>query len=324
MRCPNCGTENRPGARFCRQCAGPLAGFAAPGGPASVQGSPTFSLTVQSGPQAGLTFELHSGVNSAGRDPGNDVYLTESSISRSHAQIGVEPEGVWIRDLRSTSGTLVNGQRVSGTAWLQPGDVVQLGGIVALGVHVGPAMPPAAQLSVGAPTAPTPSPVAQPQGSVQFCPRCGTQNRLGVRFCHQCGAPLAAGVPAMLALRPKRMRRAFLVGSLITVSILGVLVLVGALLVWPLLNSGLRLPNVGDWSTMTEEGAIAIGASVIEQRYPEFVDVAPTVTEVEMQGHRIYNVRFTASAEGTEMGFARTVLVAIDTDDRTISVFESN
>ena len=51
MRCPNCGTENRPGARFCRQCAGPLAGFAAPGGPASVQGSPTFSLTVQSGHQ---------------------------------------------------------------------------------------------------------------------------------------------------------------------------------------------------------------------------------------------------------------------------------
>ena len=31
MRCPNCGVESRPGAQFCRHCAAPLIGVAAPG-----------------------------------------------------------------------------------------------------------------------------------------------------------------------------------------------------------------------------------------------------------------------------------------------------
>jgi hypothetical protein len=326
MKCPNCGTDNRPGARFCMQCAGPLTGFAAPGGTASGQGFPAVSLMAQSGPQAGQAFGLHDGVNSVGRDPGNDVYLTENSVSRSHAQIGVVPEGVWIKDLGSTSGTLVNGQRVTGTTWLQSGDVVQLGGVVTLGVRVGPAMAPATPApppAPGVPIAATPPPVAQPQGGMQFCPRCGTQNWPGVRFCQQCGSPLAAGAPAAPARRSRRMRRAILAGGLMAVSALVLLLLVGALFAWPLLSGGLRLPNVGDWSTMTEEGATAIGVSVVEQRYPELADVAPTVTEVEAQGHRIYNVRFSTS-DGTERGFAHTVLVAVDTDDRTISVFESN
>jgi len=128
MRCPNCGVENRPGAQFCRQCAAPLTGAAAPGRAAPRQASPTVSLVIQRGPQAGQMFTLRDGVNTVGRDPGNDVLLYEDSVSRSHARVVVQPEGVWIEDLGSTSGTLVNGQRVTGSTWLRSGDVVQLGG----------------------------------------------------------------------------------------------------------------------------------------------------------------------------------------------------
>ena len=109
------------------------------------------------------------------------------------------------------------------------------------------------------------------------------------------------------------------------VSALVVLALVGMLYVWPLLSGeGLRLPNVGDWSTMTEDEATAIGASIIEQEYPSLASITPTVTEKQMQGHRIYDVIFTTNIGVEDSGFTWTVIVAIDTDDETISVFESN
>ncbi|MCL6623859.1 MAG: FHA domain-containing protein, partial [Fimbriimonadales bacterium] len=43
-----------------------------------------------------------------------------------HAEFVLMPEGLKVRDLGSTNGTLVNGQRVTETI-LRPGDEVQLG-----------------------------------------------------------------------------------------------------------------------------------------------------------------------------------------------------
>ena len=248
MRCRNCGTDNRPGARFCRHCGAPLTGLAAPGGAVSSQASPAVSLVAQRGPQAGQVFALHDGVNAIGRAPGNDVLLTESSISRRHARITVRPEGVWIEDLGSTAGTLVNGQRVTASTWLRSGDVVQLGGVVTLGVQVASAMAPvlpAAPPSVAAPTAAEPLVAA-----VQACLRCGARNRPGARFCEQCAAPLAADVAAAPARRPKRRRRRWAIAAgLIGASVLGVLT-VAALYFRPLLGGEqfIQLPNVGDLS----------------------------------------------------------------------------
>ena len=299
MRCPNCGTNNRPGAKFCRQCATRLIGVAAPGSAAAGQAPPAASLVIQRGPQPGQTFTLHEGINTVGRAPGNDVLLSEGSVSRSHARIVVRPEGVWIEDLGSTSGTFVNSQRVSGSTWLQTGDTVQIGGSVILGVQIATTMAPAFPAA--------PPPVAAPTVA----------------------APPVTGVPAAPARRPKRRKRTALIASLIGVSALVVLAIVGMLYVRPLLSDGLQLPNIGDWSAMTEDEATAIGVSVIEQRYPELADVAPAVTEAQVQCHRIYDVIFSSSPPpgGTEeggRGFTRIVIVAIDTESETISVFESN
>jgi hypothetical protein len=294
MKCPNCGTDNRPGAKFCRQCATRLIGAAAPGSAAPGQAPPAASLVVQRGPQAGQAFTLHDGINTIGRAPGNDVLLSEGSVSRSHARIMVRPEGVWIKDLGSTSGTFVNDQRITGSTWLQAGDTVQIGGSVILGVQIAATMAPAFP--------PAPPPVAAPTAA----------------------APLVAGVPAAPARLPKRRRRTVFVGSLIGVSALVVLAIVGMLYVRPLLSGGLQLPNVGDWSTMTDDEATAIGVSVIEQKYPELADVAPAVTEAQVQGHRIYDVIFSPHTDAKDRGFTRIVIVAIDTESETISVFESN
>ncbi len=67
-----------------------------------------------------------------GREPGAaDVILDQDSgISRRHAAFSPAGGGLTVQDMGSTNGTLVNGQRLTGTAALQNGDRVQIGDTV--------------------------------------------------------------------------------------------------------------------------------------------------------------------------------------------------
>ena len=61
-----------------------------------------------------------------GRHPGCDIVLGHASVSRRHARLTFR-DGSWVlRDLDSTNGTLINGQRVL-RCRLLPGDVLTLG-----------------------------------------------------------------------------------------------------------------------------------------------------------------------------------------------------
>jgi len=62
-----------------------------------------------------------------GREASNTVYLDHPAISRRHAEIVRRNGGHAIRDLGSTNGTFVNGERVTGLVPLSMGDVIQLG-----------------------------------------------------------------------------------------------------------------------------------------------------------------------------------------------------
>lgn len=61
-----------------------------------------------------------------GRDRGMDIRLDDSSISREHAVLFFYENRFYIRDLKSTNGTLVNGKRIEQCA-LNYKDVIQLG-----------------------------------------------------------------------------------------------------------------------------------------------------------------------------------------------------
>ena len=63
---------------------------------------------------------------SIGRKHGNDIQLNDLTLSGRHAQISSIPDYVFIEDLGSTNGTLVNGNHVKKVA-LEHGDVVQIG-----------------------------------------------------------------------------------------------------------------------------------------------------------------------------------------------------
>jgi len=61
-----------------------------------------------------------------GRARESDLRLKDSSVSRRHAVLTIEPNGAFIEDLRSVNGVTVNGQRIR-HARVSDGDVIELG-----------------------------------------------------------------------------------------------------------------------------------------------------------------------------------------------------
>jgi len=73
-------------------------------------------------------FELSKSQITLGRELTNDITITDSKISRTHARIEVDDQGrVKLVDLGSTNGSKLNGEKVV-EAQVHPGDVITLGG----------------------------------------------------------------------------------------------------------------------------------------------------------------------------------------------------
>ncbi len=72
-----------------------------------------FSLAFLSGPQASTVHVLQQPLTVIGREEG-DVITRDPETSRRHAQLEIRRDGtVWITDLESTNGTLVDGVRIN-------------------------------------------------------------------------------------------------------------------------------------------------------------------------------------------------------------------
>jgi pSer/pThr/pTyr-binding forkhead associated (FHA) protein len=63
-----------------------------------------------------------------GRSSSNDVVLKVAGVSGHHALLYREADRVLLRDLGSTNGTWLNGERITDVVEVRVGDVVQLGG----------------------------------------------------------------------------------------------------------------------------------------------------------------------------------------------------
>lgn len=65
-----------------------------------------------------------------GRAAPADIILADSRVSRSHCMIELSDDDLQVRDLNSTNGTFVDGERVDGSAILPVGSVLKVGDII--------------------------------------------------------------------------------------------------------------------------------------------------------------------------------------------------
>jgi two-component system cell cycle response regulator len=81
------------------------------------------------GPDLGKRFDLKGKLISLGRDPDNDIYIDEETVSRKHAKIEKKGGKTTVIDLESTNGTYLNDRRVEPLIEfsLNDGDRIKIG-----------------------------------------------------------------------------------------------------------------------------------------------------------------------------------------------------
>ena len=69
-------------------------------------------LYMMDGPDEGQSFDLEADMITIGRSPGNDIQLSDRTVSRKHMKILKKDGKYFIEDLDSTNGTYVHGEQV--------------------------------------------------------------------------------------------------------------------------------------------------------------------------------------------------------------------
>jgi len=87
---------------------------------------PGASVRVLGGFYEGLEIPIDREWLVIGRGRTAEMTLAEPTISRAHAAIGYDGHGFFVQDLRSTNGTMVNGERRE-RASLRHDDEIQMG-----------------------------------------------------------------------------------------------------------------------------------------------------------------------------------------------------
>ena len=142
-------------------------------------------LTVNPGTDSAWEIPLTTGIVTLGRKEENDFVINHPSVSGHHCQLLVMDAAVTVKDLDSSSGTLVGGHPVEEAA-LAPGQSLQLGEVLLRYEHV----PETAPAAVAVPAISQASCKFHRTNPARFhCPQCQGN------FCEMCvNSRLAGGV----------------------------------------------------------------------------------------------------------------------------------
>jgi two-component system, cell cycle response regulator len=95
--------------------------------PAAIDPHERAYLIVLAGTSVGEMFKLPPGEAVIGRGKRSEVTLHDEGVSRAHARMVSDGDGVWIDDLGSRNGTYLNGERLINRTRLSDGDKIQVG-----------------------------------------------------------------------------------------------------------------------------------------------------------------------------------------------------
>jgi pSer/pThr/pTyr-binding forkhead associated (FHA) protein len=86
-------------------------------------------IVVEKGVGKGSVYQLHDGVNTLGRDITNRIRLSDPKVSRHHCKIRKIGLSLFLSDLGTKNGTIVNGEAVAERE-VGVGDSIAVGGTV--------------------------------------------------------------------------------------------------------------------------------------------------------------------------------------------------
>lgn len=89
-------------------------------------------------------YSLTKTVVNLGRAPDNDIVINHPAVSGHHLSLTIRPEGVQLTDLKSTNGTMVNGQRLppGQPHMIQSADAIRIGDLTGNWVSLAIEAPP--------------------------------------------------------------------------------------------------------------------------------------------------------------------------------------
>jgi len=125
-------------------------------------------LVVLTQSMAGRSVELTAERTTVGRVEENAFQIAEPSVSSRHAEILLRGSDIVVKDLGSTNGTFINGEKIT-EAVLKPGQTLRFGNVdLKLDVPGAPAAPAPAPSAppAAAPPAPKKEPVKAPTGGI--------------------------------------------------------------------------------------------------------------------------------------------------------------
>ncbi len=83
-------------------------------------------LVIQNQGMTGRACELHSDRTTIGRVEDNTFQIADPSVSSHHCEVHLRGGDIFIRDLNSTNGTFISGNKIE-ESLLKPGEVMRLG-----------------------------------------------------------------------------------------------------------------------------------------------------------------------------------------------------
>jgi predicted component of type VI protein secretion system len=119
----------------------------------------------------GRAFEVNVERTTVGRLEDNTFQIADPSVSSHHAEIVLKGSDLLIRDIGSTNGTFINGEKIT-EAVLQPGQTLRFGQ-VELKIDDGKPVSAPAPVPAAAASAPAPAPAAakKSQDGTMIVPR---------------------------------------------------------------------------------------------------------------------------------------------------------
>lgn len=172
---------------------------------------------------SGRTFDLQIERTTVGRVEDNTFQIGDASVSSHHAEILLRGPEIVIRDLNSTNGTFINGEKIS-EAPLKSGQTLRFGQVelkIDDGQPVSAAPAPAPVSSAPAP-APAPAPKRQSESSTMVMSRGVSLNDLeqgGTR-------PPGFDTNTVFTKKKNKVNTYFIIGGVVVAVVIVVLIVI--------------------------------------------------------------------------------------------------